>query len=309
MILREGRLKMKIFITGGSGFIGKRLSAFLLGKGHNVTAIGRRPLEDFLENDHFTYLKSDTSQSGKWQESLQEMDAVINLAGQTIFKRWSKRYKQIIYDSRILTTRHIVEALSAGGHTTLCSASAAGYYGDRADDILTEIEPPGSDFLAHVTADWETEALLAEEKGTRVVTARFGIVLGKGGGALSKMIPAFKSFAGGPVGSGTQWFPWIHIDDLAAAVLFVIENSQVKGSVNFCAPHPVRNRELSNTLGKILNRPALVPVPAFILRIALGELGTALLASQRVVPERLTQSGFAFKHPEIEKAISAIVAS
>jgi len=300
---------MKIFITGGSGFIGKHLSAFLLGRGHSVTAIGRRPLEAFIENDHFTYLKSDTSQSGKWQESLQGMDAVVNLAGQTIFKRWSKRYKQIIYDSRILTTRHIVEALPAGGHTTLCSASATGYYGDRADDILTEIEPPGTDFLAHVAADWETEVLLAGEKGNRVVTARFGIVLGKGGGALSRMIPAFKSFAGGPVGSGTQWFPWIHIDDLTAAVLFVIENKRVQGPVNLCTPHPVRNRELSNTLGKILNRPALVPVPAFMLRLALGELGSALLASQRVVPERLTQSGFAFKHPGIEEAISAIVAS
>jgi len=300
---------MKIFITGGSGFVGKHLSAFLLGKGHSVTAIGRRPVEHLFDQDHFTYLRADTSRPGKWQETIREMDAVVNLAGGTIFKRWSKRYKQIIYDSRILTTRHIVEALPAGGGLTLCSASAVGYYGDRSDDILKEDEPPGSDFLAQVAVDWEKEAFLAEKSGNRVVTARFGIVLGKQGGAIAKMVPAFKSFAGGPVGSGTQWFPWIHIEDLSAAVLHVIEDTRIKGALNFCAPYPVRNKEFANSLGKALNRPALVPVPAMMLRLALGEFASALLASQRVIPERLTHSGFVFRYPGVEEAVSAIVAS
>jgi len=298
---------MKITITGGSGFIGRHLSAFLLKKGHSVTAVGYRTHRDLIRHDNFHYIQADTREKGNWLERIEDMDAVVNLAGQTIFKRWTKRYKQLIYDSRILTTRHIVQALGKGKGTVFCSASAVGYYGDRNDDVLMETEPPGSDFLARVGRDWENEAFAAEKKGTRVVAPRFGIVLGKGGGALSKMVPAFKSFAGGPIGSGRQWFPWIHMDDLVAAMLFIMENETITGPVNLCAPNPARNRELATSLGRALNRPALVPVPAFMVRISMGELGSALLASQRAVPEKLTQSGFVFKHPDIDRAIADIV--
>lgn len=298
---------MNIFITGGSGFIGRHLTAFLLEKGHRVTAVGYRPHDDLIRHDRFFYFQSDTSQKGKWQDQVREVDGVVNLAGQTIFKRWSKRYKQRIYDSRILTTRHIVEALPTDKPMVLCNASAVGYYGDRSDDFLTETEPPGSDFLAQVCKDWEAEAFRAEDKGIRTAAVRFGIVLGKGGGALSKMISAFKYFAGGPVGSGRQWFPWVHMDDLVSAVLFILENSRMRGPVNLCTPTPVRNRELAEIVGRILKRPAVVPTPAFMLRIALGEMGDALLASLRVVPEKLTGSGFTFRYPEIEKALAAII--
>lgn len=300
---------MKIFITGGSGFVGRSLSAFLLDRGHCVIAVGYRlrTIGDLTPSDHFEYLRADTTQKGPWQKELNEADAVINLAGLTIFKRWSRRYKQRIYDSRIRTTRHIVEALEPDRQRVLCSASAIGYYGNRDDDILTETEPPGNDFLATVSRDWESEALAAKEKSCRVVTARFGIVLGKSGGALSKMIPAFKAYAGGPIGSGKQWFSWIHMEDLTAALLFTMENRKLAGPVNFCAPNPVRNRDLATSLGRCLNRPAVVPAPTFMIRALLGEMGSTLLASQRVIPEKLTESGFTFRYPDIDKAIDEIV--
>ena len=298
---------MKILITGGSGFVGRQLSAFLLQRGHRVTAVGYRKHNDLVRHKDFDYIQADTSEPGTWQEAAGQADAVVNLAGQTIFKRWSRRYKQAIYDSRILTTRHVVDALPENRGVVLCSTSAVGYYGDRKDDLLTESEPPGSDFLARVGRDWEAEAFAAEKKNVRVVAARFGIVLGKNGGALAKMIPAFKSFAGGPIGTGRQWFPWIHMDDVTAAIGWVLENAPISGPVNFCAPHPVRNKKLAATLGKILHRPAVMPAPALMIRLALGEMASALLASQRAVPEILTRSGFVFQYPEIEPALASLI--
>lgn len=300
---------MKIVITGGSGFIGRHLTASLLEEGHHVTAVGSRAHTDMEAHHRFTYIQADTRFGGVWQESVRNAEAVINLAGLTIFKRWSKRYKNRIYGSRIETTRNIVEALEPGRSRgrVLCSASAIGYYGDRGDAILTESEPPGSDFLAVVGRDWETEAAAAEKKGWRVVAARLGIVLGKNGGALSKMIPAFKAYAGGPIGSGNQWFSWIHMADLTAAMRFVLKNGAISGPVNFCAPNPVRNRELAISLGRCLNRPAVAPAPAFIIRALLGEMGTTLLASQRVIPEKLTANGFTFAYPDIGRALESLV--
>jgi uncharacterized protein (TIGR01777 family) len=213
----------------------------------------------------------------------------------------------MIYDSRILTTRHIAASLEKGAEVVLCSTSAVGYYGTRGDDLLVETDPPGSDFLARVGIDWEKEALAAQEKGIRVVTPRFGVILGNGGGALAKMIPAFKSFAGGPVGTGRQWFPWIHMDDLVSAVRFCVDNASVSGPVNLTAPNPVRNRDLAAALGKALNRPAVMAVPAFMIRLSMGEMGSVLLASQRVVPDKLTRNGFVFKYPAMENALADLV--
>ncbi|MDP3285026.1 MAG: TIGR01777 family oxidoreductase, partial [Desulfobacterales bacterium] len=232
---------------------------------------------------------------------------VINLAGRSKFRRWNEKYKKSIYESRILTTRNLVEALPSGREITLCSTSAAGYYGNRGDDILTESEPPGSDFLAVVCRDWEEEAFNAKDKGVRVVAARFGVVLGKGGGALGKMIPAIRFFAGGPVGNGRQWFPWIHIEDLISAMLFVFDNKAVSGPLNFTSPGSVRNTELVKAIAAVLHRPSFMPAPAFLIRIILGEFGSSILASQRVMPERLLKYGFSFRYPDINNAISNIV--
>ena len=298
---------MKILITGGLGFVGANLSHFLLSQGHQVTAVGRQVSQQLIMHANYRYVSADTTQPGPWQEGLNDTDAVVNLAGKSIFRRWSRKYKQQIYDSRVLTTRNVVTALPSGKSITLCSASGAGYYGNRGDDHLTEDEPPGDDFLARVSIDWEAEALKAAEKGIRVVTMRFGVILGKAGGAMAKMIPAFKAFVGGPLGSGLQWFPWVHLDDLMAAIAFIIEHQQVKGPVNFCAPQPVRNLDFAKALGKILHRPAFMPAPAFMIRLALGEFGNVLLYSQRTVPDKLTKHGFQFKYADIERAITAVV--
>lgn len=298
---------MNIFITGGMGFIGTHLSNFLLNQGHSVTALGVAAGQKRIQHHHFQYISADATQKGAWQEELNKSDAVINLAGKTIFKRWNAGYKKLIYDSRILTTQNVVEALPENRPVVLCSASAVGYYGSRGEEILKEDDPPGNGFLANVGRDWEAEALRATDKGIRVATLRFGIVLGRSGGAMAKMIPAFRSFVGGPMGTGKQWFPWIHIDDLMSAVMFIIENQHLEGPFNFCAPNPVRNRELAKTIGSVLKRPASMPAPSFMLRLFLGEVGATMIESQRAMPDKLVKQGFKFKYPDLESAIRQIV--
>ena len=298
---------MKIFITGGLGFIGKHLSDFLLARGHQVTAVGTRPSQTLINHSNFKYISADTTQKGVWQTALKDIDAAINLAGRSIFKRWNKRYKARIYDSRILTTRNLVDALPSHPKITLFNASGIGYYGDRGDDVLTEGDPNGNDFLAEVCRDWENEALNAEKKGVRVVSARFGVVLGKHGGAMEKMVPAFRLFVGGPMGSGRQWFPWIHLDDLISATIFVLEDQDANGPFNFCSPNPVRNLDLAKTMGRMLNRPSFIPAPGFVMRLVLGEFADTLLGGQRAVPEKLLTHGFNFQYANIGEAIRHIV--
>jgi uncharacterized protein len=296
---------VKIFITGGSGFIGTHLSNFFLEKGHQVTGVGFRADSGRIRHSNYSYIQADTTREGSWQASLEKMDAVVNLAGRTIFKRWTGKYKTEIYDSRILTTRNLVNALPADNQITLCSASAVGYYGgDHGDEIMTEASGPGKDFLARVSVDWEAGALAAEGKGTRVVLTRFGVVLDKGGGALKQMLPVFRSFGGGPIGSGRQWFPWIHMADLSAAFEAVFENRDISGPVNFCAPNPVQNRDFAKALGRVLNRPAFLPVPQFMLRLATGEFSEILLGGQRVLPEKLQAHDFRFQFPDVQGALA-----
>jgi len=244
---------------------------------------------------------------GAWQNEIQTQNAVINLAGSSIFTRWTKKAKQLIYDSRILTTRNVVEAIPAGKETLLCSTSAVGYYGFRHDEELTEADRPGSDFLARVCIDWENEAAKAADKGARVVITRFGIVLGKTGGALGQMIPLFKMFVGGPQGSGRQWFSWIHMQDLVNAFVFVLDNNSISGPVNVCAPNPVRNRDLAKSLGQVMFRPSFLKTPSFMLRLVLGEFGSMILKGQRVIPTRLLEHGFRFRYPEIVGALREVL--
>lgn len=298
---------MKLLITGGLGFVGCHLSAQLLTAGHQVTALGRNPAPAMILNDNFNYIAADTTREGDWQESVPGFDAVINLAGQSIFGRWNERYKQLMHDSRVLTTRHLVNAIPTDKQMVFLSASAVGYYGNRQDDILLESEPGSDDFLGALARDWEAEALKAEKKGARVAIMRFGIVLGNGGGALGMMQPAFKLFLGGPLGNGSQWFPWIHMADLVSATQFLLENESCSGPFNFCAPEPVRNRDLAATLGHVLTRPSILPVPAFMVRFILGELGDVLMASSRAIPEKLQQAGFSFRFPDVASALLDLV--
>lgn len=298
----------KILITGGLGFIGKHLTRFFLDSGHQVRVTGLRPRQQLFDHVNFQYISADTTREGAWQKMLADTDIVINLAGKSIFRRWTQKYKKQIYDSRILTTRNLVDAFPADRKLIFCSASAVGYYGDGGDRVLAETASSGSDFLADVSRAWEAEAARAEKKGARVSIARFGIVLGSDEGILAKMIPAFRLFVGGPLGDGRQWFPWIHIGDLVSAFQFVIENEKLQGPVNFCSPHPVTNIQFVKTLAHLLNRPAWMPVPACLLRLVMGEFGSAILNSQRAVPERLSTSGFQFRFPDIESALADIVA-
>ena len=256
---------MQVIITGGSGFVGTHLIRDCLNQGHRVVALGSRPAYKGIVHADFEYLCADTSRSGQWQQRVAESELIFNLAGRTIFRRWTRKYKQQIYDSRILTTRHLVEALPATTDIGLVSTSAVGYYGNCGDTELTEEAPAGNDFLASVSRDWEAEALKAQGKGARVAIMRFGIVLGHDGGALAKMVPAFKSCMGGPLGKGRQWFPWIHIDDLTAVCLYLAAHGDLCGAFNLCAPNPVRNVEMAQSLGKVLDRPAKIPIPAFML--------------------------------------------
>ena len=298
---------MRILITGGLGFVGTQLSIHLLEKGHEVTIVDHAPEPRPDTPSRTLYVCADTTRPGPWQKEVSNQAAVINLAGTSIFSRWTEETKRLMHDSRVLTTRNVVEAIPAEKEISLCSTSAIGYYGFRGDEEVTEEASPGDDFLARLCIDWEAEARKAADKGARVVITRFGIVLGKTGGALGQMLPAFKKFVGGPLGSGRQWFSWIHMEDLLNAFLFVLDHPDISGPVNFSSPNPVTNQDLAKALGKVLSRPSFVKTPGFMLRLALGEFGSVLLEGQRVVPAKLLKHGFRFRYPEITGALQEAV--
>jgi uncharacterized protein len=300
---------MKILMTGGTGFVGKQLNSRFLQEGNEVTILTRSLKGSVPTPKGISYLLGDPTQKGPWQEAIPGHDVIINLAGASIFSKWSDEYKKLIRDSRVFTTRNIIEGIPSkpDQQVTFFSTSAVGFYGFHGDEELDEGSPPGNDFLARLAIEWEAEAFKAREKGARVVITRFGIVLGEKGGALGQMIPLFKKLIGGPIGSGRQWFSWVHIQDLAEAFVFLMKHPEISGPVNVCAPHPVKNKDLAKALGKALHRPSFMPTPAFMIRLVLGEFGSVLLEGQRVLPRQLLKQGFTFQYPDIDRALQNIL--
>ena len=292
---------MNVFLTGANGFVGTNLARFLIESGHKVFALVRNPSKATGLPKEVTVVVGESTKPGKWQEALDNYDLFINLAGANIFHRWDENYKKLLRNSRIDTTRNLVDAIT--GNATLLSTSAVGFYGMTEDEELDESSKPGNDFLAQLAVDWENEALKASNKGARVVITRFGVVLGRDGGALAQMIRPFKFFAGGPIGSGRQWVSWIHIIDLCRATLFAAENEKIHGPINLCAPEPIRNGDLAKEIGKILGRPSFMPAPGFIVSLAMGEFGSVILKGQKVVPRKLQNHGFSFNFPNVKSAL------
>ncbi|RIK83227.1 MAG: TIGR01777 family protein [Planctomycetota bacterium] len=303
----------RVLITGASGLVGRRLAAELHQAGATVVAAVRRPVDDPARELFWDPQRGEIDVS-----KLDDVDAVVHLAGENVARgRWTASFKRKIRESRVNGTRLISEALArraakpqaAGGRpSALVCASAIGYYGDRGDETLIESSPPGDDFLARVCQEWEAACQPARDAGIRTVNARIGVVLSAEGGALAKMLTPFKLGAGGKVGHGRQYMSWIAIDDVARAIAFLLANADVSGPVNVTAPRPVTNAQFAQTLGRVLRRPAIVPLPAFAARLLFGEMADALLlSSTRVMPQALAAAGFQFQYGELEGALRRLV--
>jgi uncharacterized protein len=298
---------MNVTVTGASGFIGRSLTHKLLETGCAVHLLGRRRPDGLPPTVRFSEWNSTTFDPPA--PSLASADAVVHLAGESVSQRWSDEAKQRIRESRVEGTRRLVSALAAQSQRprVLVCASAVGYYGSRGDEILTEASPPGGDFLAQVVTDWEDAAQSAEALGIRVVRLRFGMVLGRQGGALGKLLPPFRFGLGARLGSGQQWMAWIHLNDAVNLILFAINFSAVRGAVNASAPQPVTNDEFTSRLATALHRPAILWAPAFALRLLLGEMSEVVLASQRVLPSAAKSAGFLFQYPDLNAALDQIL--
>jgi uncharacterized protein (TIGR01777 family) len=274
---------MKVLVAGASGLIGTRLLAALRARGDEAVALPR---------------------FGAVPWTVEGVDAVVNLAGASIAgKRWSPAYKKELFDSRVLPTRALVEAIAKASQKprVLVSGSAVGFYGDGGDAIIDESTGPGKDFLSELAVAWEAEA---SKTSIRFVLPRTGIVLSSKGGALEKMLPPFKAFVGGPIGSGKQWLPWIHLQDEVDAILFCLDHQSLQGPVNLAAPGIVNMKDFAKGLGRALHRPSWAPVPAPVLRLAVGEFAEALLGGQRALPKKLESAGFKFRFPTLDAALA-----
>ncbi|MHC5612890.1 MAG: thylakoid membrane protein ThyD [Nostoc sp.] len=307
---------MKVAITGATGFVGSILVQRLHGEGHKIVVLTRNtafaqkvfPSEAFSNLEIVAYTPNT---SGSWQGVIASCDSIANLAGEPIGEgRWTPERKQEILNSRKLGTQKIVEAIANTNPkpTVLINASAIGYYGTSETASFDEASLSGNDFLAQVCQAWEAEAKKVKDAGVRLVILRFGIVLGNGG-ALGKMIPAFKLFAGGPIGSGRQWFSWIHVDDLVNLILQALTKPEIEGVYNATAPNPVRMADLSQTLGGVMNRPSWLPVPSFAIEALLGDGAIVVLEGQQVIPKRTVETGFEYKYPNLKSALTQILTS
>lgn len=302
---------MKLVVAGGSGFIGQALLQRLVNEEHEVTLLTRNSSEAGRQiNPAVEIVQWDALSVGSWSSKVNGADAVLNFAGEPIAgRRWTATQKEKITRSRIDATRAIVSAIRQAEKkpSVLVNASAVGYYGSVEEGHVTETRGPGVGFLSQVCSLWESEARTAESLGVRVAMLRIGVVLGDGGGALEKMLLPFKIFVGGPIGSGKQWFPWVHRDDVIGAILYTLATPNLSGPINMTAPEVVSMKDFCSALGEVLNRPSWAPVPGFVLKIMLGEMAEMLLTGQRVVPSKLQQHGFHFKYPNLIPALNNIL--
>ncbi len=301
---------MRVIITGGAGLIGNALTKSLTADGHEVIIL-TRSARRASPNELVRFALWDAASADGWGHLADGADAIVNLAGEGIADgRWSEARKQRIYASRVSAGKAVMQALrqATAKPKTLVQSSAVGYYGSRHDELLTEASAPGADFLAQVCFDWEASTAAAESLGIRRTVIRTGIVLSNDGGAWPKVVLPFKLFAGGPMGSGKQFWPWIHIDDEVRAIRFLLEREDARGVFNLTAPNPLTNKEFASTLGKVMGRPALMPAPSPALKLALGDMSAVLLDGQRAVPAHLQTMGFRFKYPELEAALRNLLA-
>jgi len=297
---------MRLVIAGASGFIGTPLCSRLLQDGHVLTLLTHSAPRNATTSKK-KWLHWTPGTPGDWESALEGADGVINLAGEPIAaKRWTHVQKKKIHTSRIAATSSLVDAIEKAKQRPafLLNASAVGYYGPRGDEPVTETTESGNDFLSFVCREWEEEAKKAQPLGVRVIRFRTGIVLGRGGGALAKMALPFKFFVGGPLGSGKQWMPWIHIDDEIGLMLYLIDN-EATGAFNATAPNPVKMDEFCRTLGNVMGRPSWLGAPAFALRLVLGEMAEMLLTGQRAIPAAAHELGYKFRYPILFQALQA----
>lgn len=301
---------MKIIIAGGTGFIGRHVSRLLSHEGHSVILLSRHTPEDkHLVNIPAKHIQWDGCTQGEWTQECDGADVVINLSGAPIAdSRWTEKRKQALIDSRVQSTKALLQAISSWRNKphTFMTASGIGFYGDRGEEVVNESSTPGEGFLRQLCQAWEGAAMEGEALGLRIISLRIGMVLGPDGGALSKMTLPFRMFLGGPILPGTQFVSWIHREDLARLILFLITHSSIQGPVNAVAPEAVRMKEFCTILGKAMNRPSWFPVPEFVLQIALGELATMLTTGQRVHPSKALGAGFSYSYATLQAALDSI---
>jgi uncharacterized protein (TIGR01777 family) len=299
---------MRVIVTGGTGFIGPKLCERLVSRGHDVIALTRDASRS-RDHVHPRVRVVSWAEGAAWEGFVDGAGALVNLAGETIAQRWTKGAKDRILASRTTAAARLKAAAEKASQRpeVLVNASAVGYYGPHGDEILDENAPAGDDFLARVCVAWEDAARTLEPLGLRVVTLRNGLVLGSGGGALAKMLPPFRAFGGGPLGTGTQWMSWIHEQDLVDLYVFAAENAALRGPVNATAPNPVTMRDFATALGRALHRPSFVKVPPAALELALGEMATVVLDGQRVVPAKALALGFTFRFTDALAALKDVV--
>lgn len=297
---------MNIVITGGSGFIGSNLTAALKQLGHHITVFDRTKPQQAVDD----FVKIDLTQQDIPPEKLTNQHAIIHLAGRNLLGRLDEKRKDLIYQTRILSTRKLIETLRniQPRPAVVISASAIGYYGNRPNEELSENSPPGGDFLAMLCVEWEKEARQAESLGIRTVQMRMAPVLGRSG-ILDRMLPLYRLGLGGPLGSGTQWFPWIHISDLTRSYLFALENTSLRGPVNAVSPSFVTNQEFSTALAAVLNRPTFLHVPIWALRLGFKDLAETMLSTLRIHPTKLQAAGFSFTFTDVQRALEEILSN
>jgi len=301
---------MKIVIAGGTGFIGRHVSQMLIHEGHSVILLSRHtPDGKHLVNIHAQHIQWDGRTQGSWAQECEGADVVINLSGAPIAdSRWTEKRKQELIDSRVKSTRTLLSAIRywrTKPHTFI-TASGIGFYGDRGEEVVNESSSPGEGFLPQLCQIWESTAMEGEGLGFRVIPIRIGMVLGPDGGALSKMTLPFRMFLGGPILPGTQFVSWIHLEDLARLILFLITHPSIREPINAVAPDAVTMRDFCNALGKAMKRPSWFPVPEFVLRMTLGELATMLTTGQRAQPQKALSTGFSFTYSTVQEALNSI---